>query len=206
MTGYAVSDADRIFKTTNAGANWTITLGGSGQSLFGIYFTDPNTAYVCGFNGAIMKTTNAGASWVQQTSPSTQILTGIWFTNVNTGYISAWNGSVLKTTNGGLTFVEPISSEVPDNFILNQNYPNPFNPSTNIEFQVPRAGVGRDQSNVQLRIYDADGSEIATLVNENLSPGTYRTQWNASSYASGIYFYKMTAGSFTQTKRMILVK
>jgi len=206
LTGYAVSDADRIFKTTNAGLNWNITLGGSGQSLFGIYFTDPNTAYICGFNGAITKTTNAGTNWTQQSSPSNQILTGIWFTNANTGYISAWNGSVLKTTNGGITFVEPISSEVPNNFSLSQNYPNPFNPSTIIEFSVPASVVNAYMRSVILKIYDPAGSEITTLVNDNLSPGTYRTQWNSSGYASGVYFYKLMAESFTQTKRMVLVK
>ena len=209
--GYAVSDADRIFRTTNAGVNWTISLGGTGQSYFGIYFTDPNTAYVCGFNGAIIKTTNAGANWVTQTSPTTQILTDIWFTSATTGYISAWNGSVLKTTNGGVTFVEPISSEVPDNFSLKQNYPNPFNPSTEIEFSIP---AGK-QSIVQLKIYDAAGNEVATLVNDYLLPGTYRTQWNATGYASGVYFYKLSihssarserSDSYTTTKKMVLIK
>lgn len=204
--GFAVSDADRIFKTTNGGANWAISLGGSGQSLFGIYFTDPNTAYACGFNGAIIRTTNAGANWTSQTSPTTQILTDIWFTTATTGYISTWSGQVLKTTNGGVTFVQPIGSEVPKNFSLSQNYPNPFNPSTNIEFSVPASVGNAYMRSVQLKIYDAAGNEITTLVNDNLTPGVYRVQWNASGYASGVYFYKLVADEYNETKRMVLVK
>ncbi len=208
MTGYAVSDADRIFKTTNAGINWTVSLGGSGQSLFGIYFTNPNTAYICGFNGAIIYTTNAGASWSPQTSGTTDILTSIWFTTSTTGYISTWSGKVLKTTNGGLTFITPISNEVPNNFRLSQNYPNPFNPGTSIDFDIPLLrGVSEGQGvSVRLTVYDITGKEVTTLVNDNLAPGTYRVQWNASGYASGVYFYKLLVGDYSETKRMVLVK
>ena len=206
QNGYAVSDADRFFKTTNAGLNWTVTLTGVNQSLFGIYFTDPNTAYACGNNGAIIKTTNAGMNWTVQSSPSSQILTDIWFTSPATGYISTWSGQVLKTTNGGVTFIEPVNSEIPKSFSLSQNYPNPFNPSTNIEFSVP-ASVGNIPSrSVQMKIYDEAGNEITMLVNEDLAPGTYSVRWNASGYASGIYFYKLFAGEYNETKKMVLVK
>ncbi|MBK7629453.1 MAG: T9SS type A sorting domain-containing protein [Ignavibacteriales bacterium] len=85
-------------------------------------------------------------------------------------------------------------------FKLDQNYPNPFNPSTKISWQSP---VSSHQS---LKIYDVLGNEVATLVNEYKSAGSYEIVFNASKLSSGIYFYRFTAGSFVQTKKMILIK
>lgn len=89
---------------------------------------------------------------------------------------------------------------VPKNFDLTQNYPNPFNPTTTIEFSIPR------EANVSLKIYDVLGKEVATLVNEQRAAGTYILNWNASNFSSGLYFYRLTAGEFTETKKMFLVK
>jgi hypothetical protein len=94
-----------------------------------------------------------------------------------------------------------ISNEVPAHFILNQNYPNPFNPSTKIRFALPKT------ANVTLRVYNSLGQVVATLVNnERVEAGTKEVTFDASKYASGIYFYTMSAGDFTQTKKMILLK
>lgn len=91
-----------------------------------------------------------------------------------------------------------------DGFTLNQNYPNPFNPSTVISYRLPVT------SNVSLKVYDILGNEIATLVNEEKSAGEYEVEFNTSSInhqpSSGIYFYQLKAGNFTQTKKMILLK
>lgn len=89
---------------------------------------------------------------------------------------------------------------IPKNFELSQNYPNPFNPSTTIEYSIPR------DANVTLKIFDVLGKEVATLENSQKSAGTYILNWNASNYSSGIYFYRFTAGEFTETKKMFLVK
>jgi len=99
-------------------------------------------------------------------------------------------------------------------FKLNQNYPNPFNPVTTIKYSIPaltpslgeRVSEGRVR--VTLKIYDILGNEVATLVNENKAPGSYEVQFDANKYglASGIYFYKLSAGSFTSTKKFVLMK
>ena len=89
---------------------------------------------------------------------------------------------------------------IPTVFSLSQNYPNPFNPTTTIQFGIPK------EVKVTLKIYDAIGSEVATIVNEKLEPGYYQYQWNASTYASGVYFYRLTAESFVSTKKLILIK
>ena len=122
------------------------------------------------------------------------------FINSLTGYICGDSGVVLKTTDAGLTFINPVNNSDPINFYLHQNYPNPFNPTTNIKFDLPKTGF------VKLTIYDALGREVATLVNSEMKAGSYNADWPASPYASGIYFYKLEAGDFVQTKKMVLVK
>ena len=99
-----------------------------------------------------------------------------------------------------ITSVNSVSSSVPDQFRLDQNYPNPFNPSTNLEFGISDLGF------VSLRVYDALGKEVAVLVNEKLSPGIYETVFDGINYPSGIYYYKLEAGSFSEVRKMILLK
>ncbi|MCX6159771.1 MAG: SBBP repeat-containing protein [Ignavibacteriae bacterium] len=96
--------------------------------------------------------------------------------------------------------IENISSEIPGSYSLSQNYPNPFNPVTNIRFSVAKPG------DVKISVYDMTGREAAVLVNENLNAGTYSVDWNAGGYTSGVYFYRMQAGNYSETKRMILIK
>lgn len=91
-------------------------------------------------------------------------------------------------------------TEIPANYALAQNFPNPFNPSTTIRYQIPQDGI------VTLKIYDILGSEVATLVNEEKVAGRYEVNFNASSLASGVYIYKLQAGSFINSKKMILLK
>lgn len=98
------------------------------------------------------------------------------------------------------TGVQPISNGIPDSYKLQQNYPNPFNPSTKISYSLPRAG------NVKLVVFDALGREIAILVNKQMNPGSYEVTWDASNYPSGVYFYKLTSGDYTETRKMILIK
>jgi len=105
------------------------------------------------------------------------------------------------TDAGGSVDVKQISSEVPAKFVLNQNYPNPFNPVTNIKFQIPKNGF------VEIKIYDVLGRLVNTLVNKELTVGTYETNWNAGSFSSGVYFYTLEVnGVKIQTKSMALIK
>jgi hypothetical protein len=85
-------------------------------------------------------------------------------------------------------------------YSLENNFPNPFNPTTRISYSIPANSL------VTLKVYDMTGREVATLVNEEKSEGSYSIDFNASNLSSGVYFYKLTAGNFTDTKRMLLVK
>jgi hypothetical protein len=96
--------------------------------------------------------------------------------------------------------IQPISSNIPKRFELRQNYPNPFNPKTNFEFDLPKS------ENVNITIYNMLGQEVKILLNEFKNPGTYRVDFDASSLSSGTYIYRIKAGDFVDTKKMILVK
>ncbi len=89
---------------------------------------------------------------------------------------------------------------IPQNFRLFQNYPNPFNPSTNIKYNLPKEG------NVSLKVFNVLGKEVRTLVNEFEQAGTYNISFNAFELPSGIYFYRLTSGNFTQVKKLVLLK
>ncbi len=104
--------------------------------------------------------------------------------------------------------VEDKNSLLPDEFVLYQNYPNPFNPTTKIQFTLPSPSKG-EGSGVRfstLKIYDILGREITTLINKELAPGNYEVEFNASTLASGVYFYRIESGSFSQTKKMVLIR
>ncbi len=125
-------------------------------------------------------------------------------------YISPNYASTLVVRMDSNLYVPPIGikkigKELPHNFSLSQNYPNPFNPTTKIKFNLPHPSEGGAQA-VKIVVFDLLGREVATLVNEQLKPGTYEVEWNGSNFASGVYFYKLTTESFSNTKRMVLIK
>ena len=109
-------------------------------------------------------------------------------------------GTTENSLESGPSSVEKIEGTVPAGYGLEANYPNPFNPTTSITFHVP------SQSFVSLMVYDIMGREVATLVSQDMEPGTYLTGWNAQTATSGVYFYTLEAGSFAQTRKMLLVK
>lgn len=108
---------------------------------------------------------------------------------------------VLYNLGGGVVGIQDQEiEEIPTSFSLEQNFPNPFNPTTTIQYSLPQAG------NISLKIYNLLGEEVKTLVNDYQEAGKHSVQFNANNLASGIYFYRLQAGSFIQTKKMILIK
>jgi photosystem II stability/assembly factor-like uncharacterized protein len=209
-TGWAVGDVNpsggTILKTTNGGINWFIQNSGFFSEFWSVFFTDQNTGWIAGGagypdTGIIIKTVNGGTNWFCQYTGPNYGMTSMYFVNQNTGWAVDVGGNIFKTTNGGNPIgIKPISNEIPKEFNLYQNYPNPFNPSSKIKFQIPKLGE------VQLKIYDILGREVATLVNERLSPGTYEVEWDATNYPSGVFFYKLATAEFAESKRMVLIK
>ena len=115
------------------------------------------------------------------------------------GKYSAWS-NIHRTTMVNPNGTEEQRNEVSNRYSLEPNYPNPFNPSTKIVYRVPR------QEFIELRVFDVLGREVATLVDGVKEPGEYSVAFDASGLASGVYFYRLTAGGFTTTRRMIVVK
>ncbi len=99
--------------------------------------------------------------------------------------------------------IRQISTETPGSFSLKQNYPNPFNPVTKIRFEVPATGKNNF---VSIKIYDVTGREVSTLVDDNFSAGIYEADWDGAGYSSGVYFYKLVSGGYSEIRKMMLVK
>jgi len=193
-----------VWLSTNYGGNWTQTSLPNNQGVIALAINGNNVfAGTYTFAGVYVSTNNGG-SWTQ------------W--NVGLGNLSVYSFCILNTfifagTQYNSVYrrplvevgIQPISSEIPKDFSLSQNYPNPFNPATKMRFSLPLPSKGGVQT-VKLVVFDILGQEAATLVNEQLNPGTYEVEWNASNYASGVYYYRLVAEGYSDTKKMILIK
>jgi hypothetical protein len=203
---YAGTSVDGVYLSTNNGTNWSITALNNRQILSlavsGNYIIAGTTT------DGVYLSNNNGVSWTQRNEGlgATEIIS----LAISNNYIFAGtNAGVWRRPLSEIIAVNPISNEVPKDFKLEQNYPNPFNPTTKIRFSIPHVGDAYMRP-VQMKIYDVLGREIATLVNEQLNPGTYEIQWNATNYPSGVYYYQLTAGdasaTLSMTKKMVLIK
>ncbi len=194
--GY-ITVGNKIYKTTNGAGSWTLSY--TTNMLNSIYFLNSNTGFAAGDGGVIVKTTNGGTSWFQMTTGVGNNIRDIYFINENTGIAIGSNGLLLRTTSS-LSGVNIISNEIPTSHYLFQNYPNPFNPVTKIKFALYKS------SKISVIIYDLKGSLVETLVNDQLNAGNYEVDFDGSKYSSGVYYYKLVAGDYTDTKKMVLIK
>lgn len=213
ITGIHHMGEGRIYKTTNQGVNWNIIhtsgstiieeinfYGETGVGIANGYVMDAKT-----FAPFIVRTSNFGQTWINreiENSPEVILTTNFMHDRFNY-YTSGGNffdGKIYHTTNGGSVSIENNSSTNPTGFSLKQNYPNPFNPETMIEYEVA------NKQNVVVKIYDALGREVATLVNDIKPAGIYRINFNANNYSGGVYYYEMQTGEKREVKKMILLK
>jgi photosystem II stability/assembly factor-like uncharacterized protein len=149
----------------------------------------------------VLLSKDGGATWAAANAGLTDLC--IYSLAVSDSYLFAGTNvsGVWKRPLSELTAIhEPSPGKVPQIFSLYQNYPNPFNPSTNISFNVP------SRSFVSLKVFNLLGKEVASIVSEILSTGNYTRQWNAARMPSGVYFYRLQAGSFTETKKLLLLR
>ena len=167
-------------------------------------------------------TVNGSGTFLDSASSNEVTLSALQVThNGKTYYFSNWEGTgsgsytgnnpVANITMNGFIFQKAIfdtidvgisnfNSQIPDKFSLYQNYPNPFNPVTNIKFDIAKS------TNTSIVIYDMLGKEISSLVNQVLAPGSYQYSFNAASFPSGIYYYRIKTNEFTDIRKMILLK
>lgn len=199
-TGYAAKDYGEVYKSTNGGISWTL-LPGYFSDIRDAVFMNANSGWMVTYDG-IMATTDGGSTWLTQFSYSESNRLAV-LPNVGL-WVGGYNTSILKYSGGpivGITGEQP--NAAPEKFSLSQNYPNPFNPVTNIRFGLPRP------SHVKIEIFNVLGQRVITLMDEKQSAGYHVITFDASrqgALASGMYFYRIEAGEFTDTKRMLLVK
>jgi hypothetical protein len=117
-----------------------------------------------------------------------------------TMFVGTETGGVFKAPISALVTDVNEKNNLPGGMNLSQNYPNPFNPSTTISFSLP------SKSYVSLTVFDALGREVSSLVSKELAAGTYSQQWHSGTAPSGVYFYRLQAGSYSETRKLVLVK
>ncbi len=196
---FAGTISNGIFLSSDNGSTWNQTFV-PGQSVYSLAVSG-NNIFAGTYQIGVYVSSNSGANWAARNeglANGTSVYSMCIFNNYI--YIGTLGQGVWRRPLSELIGIKNISSEVPERFSLWQNYPNPFNPATNLKFAIPASGL------VTLKIYDVLGNEVATLVNEKLSLGTYEVEWNASGYSSGIYFYELRSGNITETKKMLLTK
>jgi photosystem II stability/assembly factor-like uncharacterized protein len=200
-----------ILTTRNGGVKWSSKTYLLDAIFASCHFVDSSTGWVVGAvapnmypdtdTAAIWHTSNGGNTWSRQFSNGPLALADIHFTDQLNGWAVGGGGIILHTANGGVTFVDQeLRNGVPSDFSLLQNYPNPFNPSTTIKFELPKSSV------VTLSVFDVLGREVSVLVHERRNAGVHEVRLDGSNLASGVYFYRLTAGDFIQSKRLLLLR
>lgn len=195
-----------VYKSIDAGKTWSNISSNLPDLPMQSVYVDPENSsdiYV-GTDLGVYRSINSGTTWEPW-------FDGMPFAMILDVSVSKMDRRLRAATFGNgvyqrklrpkqTTDVKIVNNNIPSKFVLHQNYPNPFNPTTTIQFDVPNVSF------VTLKVYDEIGKEITVLVNEEKSPGTYSVQWNASQFSSGVYFMKMNAGKFIQTKKIVLQK
>ena len=199
---YEGDDGAGFFRSTNNGSSWEqLSNGLPNTFVWAIAVNNQGHVFAGMASNGIYRSTNGGVTWDSINtglSSSSREIYSLLITP--SGYIFA------GTTGGIYRSVQPVTDVGGDlknpvtQYLLTQNYPNPFNPSTVIRYQTPY------QSKIILKIYNLLGLEVATLENAVRQKGTYEVEWNASALPSGVYFYRLQAGNFSETKKLILLR
>ncbi len=188
-----------MYVSSNNGSSWSITSINSGY-VFSIIISNNNILASVPQKGIYLSTNN-GVNWILKNEglPSSLGTLKMMESNGNL-FLGTYGNSVYKRPSSQVFGINQISTEIPGSFNLYQNYPNPFNPATKIRFDVPKSG------NVEISVNDMLGRKVTSLVDQKLRSGTFETEWNASDYPSGVYYYKLTTDGVSETKKMVLLK
>ena len=201
---FAGTGSHGVFLSTNNGTSWmSVDSGLTSIDIFSFAVNGTNLFVGTSLSG-VFHLTNNGTTWTSDSAGMSSIY-GYSDANaliVSGTYLFAGNdrGVWRRPLAEMITGVKEEQNNLPSNFSLKQNYPNPFNPTTIIKYSLPRSNM------VTMKVYDILGNEVASLVNEEKPAGSYSVNFNASKLSSGVYFYRMKAGSFVETKKLILMK
>ncbi len=209
LCGYAVGSNPPFFmsvimSTKDGGNTWNtqyISDITGGSWINDVVFINDSTGWCVGDYGYIWYTDNAGSSWQRVHSGTHADLNRIVFVDKGrVGYIFGDDNTLLKLERE-INSIGSRDPNLPSSFRLYQNYPNPFNPITTIKFNLPKT------SEIMLKIFNILGEEVATLVSDRLTAGSYSYEWSRpAGMASGVYLYKLEAGDYVETRKMVLMK
>ena len=200
-----------VFSSSDSGAHFTARNNGLTNMNINALIMIPKNGggnyLAAGGAGGVFLSPDSGTTWngintgfdMSKIYVSALAVSGNYLlagTTTPVNHIGLWRRSLSDV----ITKVQQPADELPVNFMLSQNYPNPFNPATTFSFSIP------SRSFVLLKIYDLLGREVATIVSEEMSAGSYSRQWDAAKMSSGVYFYRLQAGSYTQTKKLVLLR
>jgi hypothetical protein len=200
MTGW-LAGANQIRKTTDGGTTVGPVIPTEIEFPYTLKFMNENTGWLAGkhnYHTGMICTTSDATNWINRVLENNTAYFCVDYIDGSKVFVGG-NSRITSSLNTA-TSVSPVSNQIPDRYSLKQNFPNPFNPSTKINFDI------KNSSFASLKIFDSMGREVETLVNENLSAGSYSVEFNASNITSGIYFYTLNTDAFTETKKMVLVK
>lgn len=217
LTSSSYDGKVKLFNTTNSTPIWTTA--GLGDEVQCVAFSKNSTILAAASWGDIASAHNDMLVWKVSSLTNEPLFaanavgSAFWCSVSNDGSTVTFSGKRVHARtfgNGGEVYNMFIdtntivgignSNNTPFDYELSQNYPNPFNPLTKINYEL------KTTNDVHLSVFDALGREVAVLVNQKQNPGNYEAEWDASNYPSGVYFYKLTAGDFKDTKKMILIK
>jgi len=198
---YAGTDGRGVLRSIDDGQNWThVNAGLTNTNVLSLTIDSHRHLFAGTYLGGVFRSVNHGENWVPFNAGLTDSIVFALAVD-SSGYVFAGTSqqgifrSVLPTTS-----VREIVRTAQISLSLEQNYPNPFNPVTTIEFSLPRSDY------VMLKVYNTLGEEVAPLVKQNFAAGTHQVVWDAKGMPSGIYFYRLQAGDFVQTRKLVLVR
>jgi photosystem II stability/assembly factor-like uncharacterized protein len=198
---FAVQYLGGVLLSTNNGSSWSaINSGHPFNSCPYFAFNETNIFAAVPYYGVFLSTDNGTSFHAMNDGLTNTVVDALVVKGSNLFVGTFSHGVWRRPLSEFIVSVDKPASDLPTHFCLEQNYPNPFNPTTTISFSLPF------KSFVSLKVFDILGKEVATIVSQELPAGTYSRQWNASKMSSGVYFYRLQAGSFTQTKRLVLLK
>lgn len=193
---------DGVFVTDGV-ANWTPRNSGIETTYADDIDGVDSTLTLAAWGTGVFISEDLGFNWTDVTGNLPNAYPqciGIFGGYVYVGIIASGSDGLYRMPLPGTPVAIEGEEELPAGYVLKQNYPNPFNPSTKISFELP------EQSDVKLEIYDVLGRKVVTLVNELLNAGSHNQTWDASSFPSGTYFYKLETENFSTTKKMLILK
>ena len=204
--GWVVGDSGTILFTKDSGDSWTPIESGISENFLHTHFLDIEKGWVAGNNGIILHTSDGGNQWLRQSAETNTPLTSLHFTDITNGWAVGSASTMIHYTNLATSINDNhINRDLATHFSLMQNYPNPFTRDTYIQYDL------YENAHVELTMFDILGRRVKTLVDCVQAPGYRTIYWNSkdkhgTTLSSGIYFYQLKSGNYSETCKMLILK